>query len=45
MVAIQIVFWLDDQTPPGPDDACRRESNVLGQGELLGGAVKVGDAC
>ena len=40
----QIVLGLDNQAPPGPDDAGSGQGGVLGQRELLGGAAKVGDA-
>lgn len=40
----QIVLGLDDQAPPGPDQASRGQGEVLGEGQLLGGASKVGYA-
>jgi hypothetical protein len=38
------VSRLDDQAPAGPDQACTCEGDVLCEGELFGGAVKVRDA-
>lgn len=41
---IQVVLGLDDEAPAGPDDAGAGQGEVLGEGELLGGTSKVGDA-
>lgn len=41
---VQVVLGLDDQAPPGPDDAGAGQGKVLGKRELFGGAGKVGDA-
>lgn len=35
---------LNDQAPAGPDQTCACEGDVLGEGELFGGPVEVGDA-
>jgi len=34
----------NDQAPAGPDQTCACEGDVLGEGELFGGPVEVGDA-
>lgn len=39
----EVVLGLDDEAPAGPDDAGGRQGGVLREGELLGGAGKVGD--
>lgn len=41
---VQVVLGLDDQAPAGPDDTGGRQGGVLGEGKLLGGTGKVGDA-
>ena len=41
---LQVVLGLDDQAPPRPDDARRRQGPVLRKRQLLGRAGKVGDA-
>lgn len=40
----EVVLGLDDEAPAGPDEAGGGQGAVLGEGELLGGAAKVGDA-
>jgi len=41
---VQVVLGLDDEAPPGPDEAGAGESKVLRKRELLCGTGKVGDA-
>ena len=41
---LQVVLGLDDEAPTSPDDAGTGQGKVLGEGELLGGTSKVGDA-
>ena len=41
----QVVLRLDDQAPAGPDETGGSQGAVLGEGELLGRARKVGDTC
>lgn len=41
---VQDVTRFDNQAPASPDCACGCERCVLGQGELLGGPVEVGDS-
>lgn len=40
----EVVLGLDDEAPASPDDAGAGQGKVLGEGELLGGTSKVGDA-
>lgn len=40
---LQDVTGLDDQAPAGPDGTSAHQSSVLGERELLGGTVEVGD--
>lgn len=40
----EVVLGLDDEAPAGPDEARGRQGAVLGEGEFLGGAGKVGDS-
>lgn len=40
---IQVVLRRDDHAPAGPDGTGGHKGTVLGQGELLSGALEVGD--
>ena len=40
----QDISRLDDQAPARPDHASGCESDILGEGQLLGRTVEVGDA-
>lgn len=39
----QVVLWLDDETPAGPDGTGGGQGAVLSEGELLGWAIEVGN--
>lgn len=41
----QVVLWLDDETPAGPDGTGGGQGGILCEGELLRWAVEVGDTC
>jgi hypothetical protein len=41
---IQDITRFNNQAPTSPDHACGCEGHVLGEGELFGGAVEVGDS-
>lgn len=40
---IQDVTGLDNQAPAGPDSTGAHQGDVLGEGQLLGRAIEVGD--